>query len=96
MSKQLIKGESGSVDLNVVTAWREDELQDILRRYEAADVYNADETALFWKCLPDRTLCFKGDQIEGRKAPKDRITIMTAANMDGSHKLPLLVLGIHL
>ena len=54
---------------------------------------DADETALFWKCLPDKTLAFKGTKVEGRKAPKDRITILVAANSDGTDKLPLLILG---
>ncbi|GFS03162.1 tigger transposable element-derived protein [Elysia marginata] len=36
---------------------------------------------------------FKGQECHGGKAPKDRITVLTCANMDGSHNLPLFVIG---
>ena len=73
--------------------WKADNISEILDAYEPCDIYNADETGLFWKCLPDRTLAPKGSQIQGLKAPKDRITVLVAANMDGSDKRPLLTIG---
>ncbi|GFS16960.1 tigger transposable element-derived protein [Elysia marginata] len=36
---------------------------------------------------------FKGQECHGGKDPKDRITVLTCANMDGRHKLPLFVIG---
>ena len=50
------------------------------------DVYNADETALYWKLEPNKTL--SSGPITGTKKPKDRITIMLACNATGTHKLP--------
>jgi len=30
--------------------------------YDARDIFNADETGIFYKCLPDRTLTFKNEK----------------------------------
>jgi hypothetical protein len=56
-------------------------------------VYNIDETALFWKLLPDKTLCIKGDGCEGGSRSKERLTTVLACNKDGSDKRQLLVIG---
>ncbi|XP_050672958.1 tigger transposable element-derived protein 4-like [Leptidea sinapis] len=42
---------------------------------------------------PDRTLKFKGENCSGGKMSKTRLTIMVAANMTGSCKRKLLVIG---
>ena len=36
----------------------EEYLTPLLMQYEPQDVYNADETSLYYKCLPDRTYAF--------------------------------------
>lgn len=60
----------------------------------AEQVYNADETGLFWKMLPRQTYVHRNEAgADGRKVPKDRITIMPCANAAGTHKLELLVIG---
>ena len=86
-------GESAGVDVEIVRIWKEEQLQDILSRCNPKDVYNADETGLFWKLLPDNSLGFKGTVYHGSKQPKTRITVLVGANMDGSDKLPLFVIG---
>ena len=81
------------MDMTVVQEWKETDMADILRRYEPKDVYNADETGLFYQCTPDRTLAIRGSDVEGRKQSKKRVTLLVGANMDGSDKLPLLMIG---
>jgi len=61
--------------------------------YDAKDIFNADETGLFYKCLSDRTLTFKSKKCHGGKNSKERITVMLAANMDGSQKIKPLIIG---
>lgn len=57
-------------------------------------IYNADESALFWRILPTTTWVHSGENsAPGRKISKDRFTFMPCANAAGSHKLPLLVIG---
>jgi hypothetical protein len=76
-----------------VRVWRDGKLQELLKKYEPQDIYNADETGLFWMMLPDNCLGFAGKSHHGQKQPKVRITLLVSANMDGSDKLPLLVIG---
>lgn len=93
LSFKKICGESGAVDTTVVVAYRKDRLDELLRAYKPDDVFNCDETGLFYKLLPDRTLTFAGEQCSGGKHSKDRVTVLVGANMSGSEKLPLLVIG---
>ena len=86
-------GESAGVDAEVVRVWKEGQLQNVLSRYDPKDVYNADETGLFCKLLPENSLGFKGTVNHGSKQPKTKITVLVGANMDGSDKLPLFVIG---
>lgn len=86
-------GESGAVDPETVSAWREDMLPTLLRDYELKDVFNADETGLFFNLLPDKTLAMANDTCHGGKKSKERLTVLLCANADGSEKLPPLVIG---
>lgn len=72
---------------------RNDILPKLLEGYRPKDVFNADETGIFWQLLPDKTLAFKGETCSGGKRSKERVTAMVCANSDGSEKYPLLVLG---
>ena len=68
-------------------------LQSLLLEYSLQDIFNADETVLFFRLLPDKTLEFKGVDCHGGKKSKERLTVMVCANMAGSEKMPLLVIG---
>ena len=85
-------GESGAVDDNVCAAWKA-ELQSVIQGYSPHDVFNADETALFFKCLPDSTMTFKGEKCQGGKLSKERLTVLLATNASGTEKLRPLVIG---
>ena len=58
-------------------------------------IYNADETGLFFKMLPDRTLAMRNDarKTEGYKLAKDRTTVLFCVNKTGTHKLKPLCIG---
>ncbi|XP_075440914.1 tigger transposable element-derived protein 5 [Ascaphus truei] len=62
--------------------------------YGDEQIYNANVTGLYWKLLPDQTNEMKlAKQPNGYKKVKDRVTILLAANLTGSHKLKPLVVG---
>ncbi|GFO22416.1 tigger transposable element-derived protein 4 [Plakobranchus ocellatus] len=64
-------GESSSVDDASLNQWRDNVLKKMLSKYEPFDVYNADETGLLWRLLPNKTMDFKGQECHGwRKGPK--------------------------
>lgn len=87
-----ISGEENSVPEQAIGPWINNVLPDLLKKYKPEDVYNADETGLFYKLQPDRTLTFKGEKCSGGKKSKDRLTVMVCASMAGE-KVPLLVIG---
>ena len=83
-------GESGSVNTELV----EQELpplKALLSGYASRDIFNADETGLFYRMSPDKSISAR--QIEGIKKDKTRITILFCANADGSEKFPPLFIG---
>ncbi|TDG42349.1 hypothetical protein AWZ03_011237 [Drosophila navojoa] len=57
------------------------------------DIFSADEIGLFYKLTPDKTLNMKGEQCTGGELSKERITLLLAANMSGTLKKKLLVIG---
>ncbi|XP_060576348.1 tigger transposable element-derived protein 4-like [Ruditapes philippinarum] len=89
-----VSGESNSVDKTgeEFENWQS-RLPSILEKYRPDDVFNADETAIFYRAMPDKTLEFKTKACHGGKVNKERLTAMVCANMSGTEKLPLLVLG---
>ena len=57
-------------------------------------LYNADETGLYWKMMPSKTLAGAGEEkASGFKKVKDRVSILACVNAAGTHKLPLLLIG---
>lgn len=57
-------------------------------------LYNADETGLFWKLLPEKTYVSSLEKnAPGRKTDKQRITFLACTNATGLHKLKPLVIG---
>ena len=62
-----------------------------LKDYNLEDIYNIDETALFYKLEPDKTLATKN--VKGSKRCKDRITLVLCCNSTGSHKLKPIIIG---
>ncbi|XP_064468534.1 tigger transposable element-derived protein 6-like [Ornithodoros turicata] len=82
---KVISGESAS--------WKEERLPHVLSSFDPADIYNADESGLFFQMLPKRTLALKGETCHGGKQSKLRITVLLCTNMDGSDKRAPLVIG---
>lgn len=94
VSSKLIVGESASAGHTSAAAKTRLETQVALIREEFAekDIFNADETGLFWRMSPDKTLAFGGEACKGGKHSKERVTVLVAASAVGE-KLPLFVIG---
>ena len=57
-------------------------------------MYNCDETGLYYRMLPAKTLASRYEKrAEGMKKQKDRVTLMACSNATGNHKLPLVLIG---
>src|SRR3990167_5090602 len=83
-------GESGSVNMQLLNSALTS-LQIKIAMFSPCEVYNMDETGLFYSQAPSTTISRK--PIEGLKMDKRRITVALTANADGSHKLPLFFIG---
>ncbi|NXK98194.1 TIGD4 protein, partial [Formicarius rufipectus] len=73
--------------------WYPDVLPCYLNDYQPKNVFCIQETGLLYQMLPHNTFAFKGETCSVGKLSKERITVVVGTNMDGSEKLPLLVIG---
>lgn len=90
ISLRLLHGEAASVDTCVVSAARV-QLKEVVSAYAPCDVYNIDETGLFYRMPPSKSLS-QGPR-HGTKQFKDRITVALCTNADGSDHVKPLVIG---
>ena len=88
-----IRGESRSVTPQMTEKWFEHELPRILEAYPPEDVYNMDETSLFFKAPADRSLVLPGDSASGIKVSKERVILALCVNMNGSDKRQPVIIG---
>ena len=86
-------GEGQHNDSHAEAHFREHILSQILNDYDPDDIYNTVETALYPRGLPDRDFTKKDEQLKGSKKVKDKMTVLLTANMTGSDKRELLVIG---
>ena len=77
-------GESDNMGKEIFYKWKA-KLQDFLK-YHERNVISADETALFYKCLSDKTITFKNEKCHGGKHCKNRVTLLLATNTSGTEK----------
>ncbi|KAK3920150.1 Jerky protein homolog-like [Frankliniella fusca] len=88
-----IEGERLSANEIAATAFVGN-FEEKIEKYDKRDVYNFDESGLFWKSVPTRTYVHAGEtRADGAKVRKDRVTIGVCANATGCHRLPLLMIG---
>ena len=60
-------------------------------RFSLHQVFNADETGLYWHLLPNKTLADGTEKTaKNMKTSKDRVTLMATANASGDFRLPLV------
>jgi hypothetical protein len=82
-------GEAASVPSSV-----HDQIEGIriiCDQYEPSEIYNMDETGLFWRRMPNGGLSY--GKITGKKKDKTRISLVVTTNADGSDRMPLWIIG---
>ncbi|XP_042233135.1 jerky protein homolog [Homarus americanus] len=90
-----ICGEKASADHEIAENYI-DEFAKIIsdENLSPEQIYNADETALYWHYIPRKTLTTADERAPtGVKDAKDRLTVLGCANAAGTHKLNLAVIG---
>ena len=90
-----VSGEAASADVEALDRFRQDFLGLIVEQNLLwSQVYNADETGVFWKAAPKRTMAHRYDRdVRGRKMCKNHFSTMVGTSGDGSHHLKAMVVG---
>lgn len=88
---RMMHGEADSCQVNEDTWDQITTLKATLQVYEPCDVFNMDETGLFFKLQPNKSL--RDRAVKGQKKDKTRLTLGLCANMDGSMKFPPLIIN---
>ena len=83
-------GESRSINMETVKAWKHN-LSEIIKFYQPNEIFNADETAIFWKQYTKFTISPRGEKTHGFSVPKDRLSLLLCVNMIGETKKILIV-----
>ena len=73
--------------------WVSTVVPQLLREYKSDDIYNGDETGLYYRATPDGSLCYAYEKLSSSKKAMDHVTVLCCANMTGSDKTKLLVIG---
>ncbi len=75
-----LSGESASVPEESVSKWMAEELPLLLEEYDEDDIFNLDESGLFYKLIPNKTLAFKGENCHNGKQSKERLSVLFGTN----------------
>jgi hypothetical protein len=97
LQKMLLHGEGTKVnksDPGLLAALNH--LFVIITQYDPENVYNMDETSLFFRLLPKYNLLMPYEDIlttRGKKKSKDWVSLIVCANVVGTHKIPCALIG---
>ncbi|KAL2082547.1 hypothetical protein ACEWY4_022365 [Coilia grayii] len=85
-----VNGESADVDAQVVDDFKS-RIAEMCQGYSAGNIFNTDETGVYFRALPDRTLAHKADDCKGGKVSKERLTVMFTCSMTGEKLKPFVI-----
>ena len=85
-----ICGQSGDVKGETIDSWKE-RIPELLQGYSRENIWNLDETACFWRALPEHGFGKRGSQCKGGKKAKQRVTICLIANADGEKEATIAI-----
>uniref|UniRef100_A0A914VDN8 HTH CENPB-type domain-containing protein n=1 Tax=Plectus sambesii TaxID=2011161 RepID=A0A914VDN8_9BILA len=86
-----VQGEKDAADVPGAEHWIQDVLPIALEGYAKRDIYNADETSLFYKALLKGKFAVRGDKPTAGKQQKAHLMVLLLCNQDGSDKQMFVV-----
>jgi len=90
LRSRVIQGEELSADIDAAKLFQAN-YHDITKDYEVRNIFNVDETGLFFKMLPDKTFSSSTFKSTGLKNAKERLTILFGVSMTGEQLEPLII-----
>lgn len=85
-----ICGESASANVDAANKFIKN-FEKLTGGYKTEDIFNVDETALFYKLLPNKTYDASNTNVYGLKADKSRITVLFGVSAAGEKLTPLII-----
>uniref|UniRef100_A0A8C9CI81 Tigger transposable element derived 6 n=1 Tax=Phocoena sinus TaxID=42100 RepID=A0A8C9CI81_PHOSS len=79
--------------IDKVNEWRAGEIIKLIADYSPDDIFNADETGMFFQVLPQHTLAAKGDHCRGGKKARQWLTALFCCSASGTEKIRPLIVG---
>jgi hypothetical protein len=90
-----LHGEAADADIPAAYDYAKIDIPKIVRDNSEDDIFNADETGLFWRCLPSKTYDLatkmRGETMKGSKKLKERVTFLAMINASGTEKYGLVI-----
>ncbi|XP_037919539.1 tigger transposable element-derived protein 6-like [Hermetia illucens] len=91
ISLKKIHGEAASADSESANNFINTLFPNLIEGYKSSDIFNADESGLFFKALPVSTLSRKESHNNGFKSSKDRLTLLFICNATGDYKKVIII-----
>jgi hypothetical protein len=63
----------------------------LISPYQHKNIYNVDETGLFFRALPTKSLTVKEEKCTRGKMSKERLTVLLCGDMVGEMEKPLVI-----
>lgn len=89
ITSRIRHGEASSIPLLAEEEMKA--LQTVAREFQEEDIYNMDESGLFWRMMPSRGLATQSQA--GLKKDKSRISLVFCVNATGTDRLPIWFIG---
>lgn len=87
---RIISGEGAETDSTIVADWLT-KLPEIHASYKPEDIFNIDETGLFYRQTPRKSYVEMKDSCIGGKQSKLRLTVCLFTNMVGQKEPPIVI-----
>lgn len=87
---KVLSGQGASINDAVVNDWF-GQLPGIIAQYSPCDIYNMDETGLFYKQTPNKSYVKFGEMSKGGANSKLRLTVALFANWAGAKENPIII-----
>ncbi|XP_067826762.1 tigger transposable element-derived protein 3-like [Heptranchias perlo] len=90
---QRAHSESVGASQPIASSWIHTTLLSVLQDFRPEDIFNCDETSIYYRAVPVGSLLFKHESLTRSKKTKDQLTVLFCCNMTGTEKTKLLLVG---
>ena len=87
-----LHGEAASADVTKMNEWLTNRWPVLRQNYEDHEIWNADETGLLFRALPQRTFLHREEKLKsGTKKSKEHLTVLFCVSFTGQKRMPFVI-----